>query len=296
MKSPKSIFFLVLLFSAALLLPLSVVVVGSGAQEGLMSTIPQLLGGDSKGKKQGESSDFRDSWAVNRPGDFASVASDPVLDSKEGEDFLFFFWFKAREQPKFGEKIVAVSKGEGYAEDAIGYALGYVGAEGGAVRPYVFWRDSEKRGNAFVFSELELDPKTWYLFVLSFSDDQFLGIHVVPHGLRVAMKKGEKDSAKLMGGYTLEGGSSPKTDSKLVVGADRLGPFRGKIGSFGIFRGEGLSEKLPSVLEGLALDPRKVPRAVPEKYVQLFVVDGQKDLSSHDHRVKLHGTPARKER
>lgn len=289
-QNTRSLAFLFVLFSLALVFPLSVVILGTGGQEGLLAVVPHLFG-SSEGESS-EASEFRDSLVVNRPLDFYAVPSSPDIEPAVGEDFVFFFWFKARHEPSFGDKVVIVEKVAGYGQTARGYSFGYV-ADQSQARPYVFWRGLDGKGSSYAFSEFTLNPKTWYLFSASFTDGKFLGVHVVPHRGRTAMKKGEAGQAELLGGYTLEEGPLPSNEANLILGADKNGSFRGKVGPFGIFRGAGLSKELPKILEELAVSPREIPGHVKSGQVKLFVADGKTDLSSSANKVRQKGVKAK---
>ncbi|MCO6430010.1 MAG: hypothetical protein J5J00_04055 [Deltaproteobacteria bacterium] len=222
---------------------------------------------------------FPDATKIGGNNHYLSIPDSELLDPAEGKDFLLVLWVRLRKLPSEGERMLLLSKFDGESKSRRGYALA-LSREGEIIRPEVYWRDKKGDGTWFTFSDLPLSTKTWTMFAITFRQKRYLGLHsasIVQH---------IKPSLKLLGGYEIDRGVVPSSDSPLQIGAFNRGKFRGHVGVVGVLNKPDLSRDLEEILKNLTAVPTVWPPQFDESEVALWTVDGKSDKSMH-HQVEL---------
>lgn len=196
----------------------------------------------------------------------------PVLSNQKGtvplpfnvtlnKDFYLSFWLRMDESPR---DEVVMSKVDFDVLEKPGMALRFT-RSGDEVRPQVYWRSKEK-GGWYTFSPIRYEPKKWKLFLISFRENQYLGLHV-------AYEADEKE-AKIssLGGYKIN--FFPHSEALLSLGKVTTPGFRGEVGSVLLFQGG--SKESFEVLKSIAKDPNRVPTKEPI-FEGALIVESKKD-------------------
>lgn len=183
----------------------------------------------------------------------------PVLNNQKGtvpvpfnvtfnKDFYLSFWLRSDESPR--DEMV-MSKVDFDVLEKPGMALRFTRI-GDEIRPQVYWRNKDK-GGWYTFSPIRYEPKKWMLFLISFRENQYLGLHV-------AYEADEKE-AKIfsLGGYKVD--FFPRSEALLSVGKVTTRGFCGEVGSVLVFQGG--SKESFDVLKSIVKDPNRVPTKEP---------------------------------
>jgi hypothetical protein len=189
----------------------------------------------------------------------APVPGNPIAQ----ERFLVTAWFKLRRLPAPGEQLILFSKYEGSPLPSNGYALALRQDEL-ALRPLVFWGDASTPGRWYDFPAVELSSKDWFAFAMSFSDDRYLGLHLIT-------THDQGNQVRLLGGYELSTAVVPSSTAPLILGAPRDRPFRGLIGPVGVFTGPGLIDTR-KIINEIAKVPYQVPAGIRSTALPLIWV------------------------
>lgn len=214
---------------------------------------------------------------------YISVADGPGLNPQASEDFILFSWIRPRSFPEDGQDIVYLAKiGPDPAKE--GYGLGYR-REGREVRPIVHWKDKSGVGDRFVFSEMSILPREWVLLVVSFLDGRYLAVHSA---------QPETDGGieyKLLGAHDISNIESPAAESNLVLGALQHGPYRGRIGPFGILSGQALSENLEGLVYEIVKLTRQEVDSIENTEIKMLMIEPGIDLSANQNEIDLSSFP-----
>lgn len=232
---------------------------------------------------QEKDSVFPDAIGISSPNTFITVKSSPSLEPQEGKDFLIAVWVKLKKLPLVGESFVVFSKYDEKSSARKGYSFSLT-KEQESLRPSLYWKDNSN-GTWFTFSEVNLEPKHWTLFVITFRDDKYLGLHVAT--LPDAQAENSQAAIKLLGGHELSNKILPQNKADLLIGSFNGGKFRGKIGPLGIFSSKSLTENLNNILTSLIESPREVPEQFEESDVGLWIPDDRSDQSANQNVITL---------
>ena len=213
---------------------------------------------------------FPDGTVIARGAGFLRIRNADTLQPSAGRDFVFSVWINPKRPPKEGQRMVIASKS---GDKTPGYSLA-IASDGTAVRPEVRWVGQEGKGKWFVFGELPLVIDRWHLFVVSFIDGRYLGLHAV------TILGEAKPEVKLLGGYDVAEYGIPHNQLPLEVGAVDGGAFRGKVGAIGVFAGSKFGDRVKDLAKELSRSPREIPTILSDREVLLWSVDGVRDLSS----------------
>ena len=208
-----------------------------------------------------------DSISVLQPGVVVHVPHVDSMNPEVGEDWLLLNWIKLKKGILPDERVVLSAKYDPSSRIRPGYSVALRGGIDG-VRPVVYWQNEEGDGRWFTFAPVQLLSREWYLLALSFRKGT-LGMHVA--------SASNPKSVSPLGGYDVGATVLPKNSSELIVGSFANGRFRGKLGPFGIVKGEELSKVLPELLKQAARKPGSMPTP-PEKGSVVFWTDGSKDF------------------
>lgn len=258
---------LVFLFISAFLIPL----VAGGV---LIS-----FRGSGSGKEDVEI--FPDNIPAQAGGAYLRIGDSEFLKPLSGEDFLVSIWFNFRRIPAASETMMLYSKTD-EARLPSGYSLS-LERVGSAIRPVVFWKDQEGKGGTYRFEDMRLPLRVWINFVLTYSEDNKLGLNAI------FVRPGEKPIRLLLGGYKLSVPVYPVNRSDLIVGSLNRGTFRGAIGPMLIARGRsdsvGLGRNLRTILKSLGKNTSAVPPSLGKDSIMFWSPDGKADKSGHNHSV-----------
>lgn len=201
---------------------------------------------------------FSNPFSITGQGSYLQIASSDsqaLGNPVASERFLVSTWFKLRRLPAPGEQLILFSKYEGNPLPTNGYALALRQDEH-ALRPMVFWGDAATHGRWYDFPAVELSSKDWFAFALSFSEDRYLGLHLI-----TTDELGNQ--VRLLGGYELSTTVIPSSSAPLILGAPRDRSFRGLIGPIGIFTGNALSDSR-QVINQIAEVPFQLPEIITQ--------------------------------
>jgi hypothetical protein len=222
---------------------------------------------------------FPASFRVGRPGDVLRVAHDVGITPRQGDDFLFWIWVRMRSPLEPGQRAAVVGKYDPKSKQRIGFSLAFERDLDG-VRPMVYWRDEQGRGDWYSFAPLQMSQRSWVMVAVSFRESRYLGVH--------AAELSPGAPIQLLGGYELEGGGLPTNSSDLVLGAFGTSPFRGRIGPVGVISKAGLSDHLVDLLQEIRVARDCAPPA-ESNFVRLFL-SGALDHSAAKLRVMSLGS------
>ncbi len=278
---------LILLFLLAFAVPLIfALTVGGVFSKYMPESVVSLVESESDiNEKDGSEKDslFPNSVSINNSNSLISIKSNSSLEASDGKDFIFSFWVKFKKLPSQDENMIIISKYDDKSASRKGYSFA-LAREQENVRPSVYWRDENNNGTWFAFSEIYVEPKLWNLFVISFRDNKYLGLHTA-----ALLEKDQTLSTqiKLLGGYELSTTIIPQNKSNLEIGAISAGKFRGKIGPVGIFNRKKITENLDSILKNLIAAPLSVPAFFEQEDVGLWMVNGQTDTGPKQNKIVL---------
>jgi len=204
---------------------------------------------------------FADALILKGASNAVRVADAPGLNPSEQGDFIFFLWFKMREQLEREDRVYLMGKYDPESAERIGYGLALASGPDG-IRPQVYWQPSSATGKWYTFAAAPLRPQQWYLVTLSFREHKYLGVHLIALGSR-----GEP---LVLGGYGVDSPSLPTSPADLVVGAFGETSFKGRIGPFGIIQSNSFSNDIPAFLRLLAAEPLTLPSSIDAKEVAMW--------------------------
>src|SRR5690606_25421066 len=109
-------------------------------------------------------------------------------------------------------------------------------SDGGMARAGVHWAHGSF-SRWYTFSEFRLPAHAWCGLVLSLRENRLLGLHAV-----VVDEGGPR--VELLGGYELDPQHTELAPGDLIVAPPGSDKYNGRIGPFGIFVREGLTEDM----------------------------------------------------
>jgi hypothetical protein len=221
---------------------------------------------------------FPSSIAIKTRGTFFKAVANPKLDPIADSDFILVSWFKLVEVPTADQEMVLLSKSDSTKRVANGYSIRLIRA-GSYFRPLVLWHDPAGKGGKYEFSDIRIDPNIWYGFVLSYSQPNILGLHLIEQ------KEDAKPIRSLLGAYQLKVPVMPSTNVDLMVGAARFGTFRGAIGPVGVLVGKDLTRDIKQVVKTISENPQELHRYFDNDEVVFFTINGKDDLSSSKTQI-----------
>ncbi len=221
--------------------------------------------------------------AVQSAGQRIEIAKADGLNPERGRDFIVSGWFKLARPLQVKEKVLLLGRSDSLAEPQGGYIIG-LSRDSDTVRPIVYWGD-EQKGKWYSFSDISIAAQSWFMLVLSFQEDKFLGLHIaIPSG-------DSRAELKLLGGYEIEDGVIPAARGPFVLGAWGDGKFKGRIGPFGVFSKAQTAESLKNILKSLAREPEEIPADFSSDEVLLWAPRGLGDESPAKREIQLLATP-----
>jgi hypothetical protein len=216
-----------------------------------------------------------DAITVNQSGVVVHVPHVDAINPDANVDWLLLNWIKLKKGILPDERVVLSAKYDPSSKVRPGFSVALRGGIDG-VRPMVYWQNEEGDGRWFTFSPIQLQSREWYLLGVSFRRGT-LGMHVV--------SSASPKSILPLGGYDVGEGVLPINSSELIVGSFANGRFRGKLGPFGIVKGEKLTKILPELLKQAARNPGTIPD--PQENGQVvFWTDGTKDYGPSHVEVR----------
>lgn len=161
----------------------------------------------------------------------------------ENKDFYLAIWVRHNK----GLRDPIMSKVDFEVKGRPGIMLRFV-RDGEDTRPQIYWRN-QNRGGWYTFSPIEHITNKWILFLISFRENNLLGLHVAYE------REGKTAELVSLGGYKVE--IFPLSESLVSVGKVFNPGFRGEIGPVSIFQGG--SKRSFDVLKALVEFPGEIP-------------------------------------
>ena len=144
----------------------------------------------------------------------------------------------------------------------------------GSIHPQVYWQDNDSKGGWHIFKNIDIHLKRWNLFVVSFRNNKFLGLHnsqLLNDKEMLSLNLDNENQHKIetitldkvnfhpitnnLGGYNLESVGLPNSSAPLVIGSPFNSSFRGKIGPFGFYSSENLTKDLNKIVKTISKNP-----------------------------------------
>lgn len=177
----------------------------------------------------------------------ATITVPTNFNVTQDKDFYLAVWLRSEEPLR----DAVISKVDFETKGKPGLSLRFIRL-GEETRPQVYWKNSEK-GGWFTFAPIKQLPNRWKLFLLSFRENRYLGLHVA--------YETEDETAELvsLGGYDLS--FFPTSESLMKVGKVTAPGYRGEIGPILVFQGG--SRKSFEVLKELIMEPEQVATKEP---------------------------------
>jgi hypothetical protein len=265
-----------LCFLAATLAVCCIVTVSSSARGRLSTLFPWFF--DLR-EAAPRTLDFK-SVLMRGPGAFFRLRDAVTLDPQVNRDFVFSFWFSLKDLPESTERDILVAKFEGESRNRAGYAIA-VRKDGSQLQPSVYWRGKKQKGGWYEFPPMLFSRESWYLLILSFRQQQFLGLHY-------KLTEPENLESKLtsLGGYDIAEVGSIENSSMLLVGSPARSGLRMLLGPVAIVSGasaEANFQELLGALEQGALEPLQ---QVSHFSTVLWLEGSARDASGNQHKVK----------
>lgn len=223
---------------------------------------------------------FASSMLVKSRGTFFEVDPNPLLNPHIEEDFEIISWIQLSNEPNLDQDIVLFSKIDSSKPIPVGYYLKLV-KRVNIFRPVVYWKDATGKGGTYEFSDLKISIGNWMSFVLTYSQPNILGLHLI------TLSADRKASRTLLGAFKLSTPVLPETTAPLVVGASRFGSFRGKVGPFGIFKGKEITKVLNNTLKQISKNPQNLTELYSKNQISFITLNGRKDVGPHKLSISL---------
>jgi len=218
------------------------------------------------------------SYAINKNGSHIRIAHDQNLNPIEGEDFILMSWFKFFRLPKEKESFLLLSKVDSQLRSQRGYRLGLT-REHGRLRPFVYWRNNDSLGGTYKFSDLNLSPRVWVMFGISFSKQRYLGLHAV------IKAPGRKPEVVKLGGYELSVPVLPDASADVFAGSFAGTPYRGLLGPLSIVSFQERKESLHRIYKTVAQENESVKSIFGNDQIKLLIEDARSDNSKYKHFI-----------
>lgn len=219
---------------------------------------------------------------VNQSGVVVHVPHTEAINPDAKEDWVLLNWLKLKKGILPDERVVLSAKYDPASKIRPGFSVALRGGIDG-VRPMVYWQNEGGDGRWFTFAPIQLQSREWYLLGVSFRRGT-LGMHVV--------SAASPKSILPLGGYDVGEEMLPINSSELIVGSFANGRFRGKLGPFGIVKGERLTKVLPEMLKQAARNPGSLPDPQENGRI-VFWTDGSKDFGPSHVEVRTVSPPTR---
>lgn len=225
--------------------------------------------------------DFK-SVLMRGPGSFFRLRDAPTLDPEENRDFVFSLWFSLKDLPESSERDILVAKFEGESRSRTGYAIA-VRKDGNQLRPSVYWRGKVKKGGWYEFPPMPFSKGSWYLLVLSFRQQQFLGLH---YKLIETIAPNNKAKLTSLGGYDIAEVGSIENSSMLLIGAPARSELRMLLGPVAVVSGTSADSNFQELLGALEQGALEPVQHVSHFNTVLWIEGTAKDASGNKHKVK----------
>lgn len=192
------------------------------------------------------------------------------------DDYLSFIWFSLAEMPSFGERILLLSRNRIDNGRRTSFSISLQGTVGG-VRPLISLGNPTRAGEWIPFAEASLQVERWYALVISHVEAGFLTVRMI--------SKGNDSPPVLLGAHRVVEGAEKEHKATLSVGSIGSQGFRGRIGSFGMVRGNSLEDHMQDYIEAIS-DPSEGPPKALLRTVMLWATP-YNDQSSYHREVRI---------
>ena len=177
-------------------------------------------------------------------GEFIQIPNRDGLNPKTGRDFYMMLWLKSKRYPVADQRMLLFNKIDGSTKP-LGYAFG-ISRYDNDFYPQVYWR-GPKKGRWFSFSKFFPKPKRWYGFLISYTENAYLGLHLL-------RADGDSIDVKKLGGQIVEN-VRPESAGDLFIGSLHNKHFLGNIAKFLAFAPSPEEHSLKDVLERIKNSP-----------------------------------------
>lgn len=217
---------------------------------GVQSNFPNHLVSNAKYNSKTDS--FRHPVAIESKHELVELPNSTDLLPVDNQDFIVIGWFSidkisAREK----SRIVLFQKPISKSAHAVSYSLILERVNTG-IRPLIYWGGKGpkpvKAAGGYMFQELQLPTKQWFMMALSYTKNRFLGLHI-GYFENNPIKPG-KVVVQTLGGYDLSGSSLPSGDGSLEIGGSG-NAFRGMVGDVLVLSKPELGNDLGRTLKNL---------------------------------------------
>ena len=198
---------------------------------------------------------------------------------EQSRDYLLVGWFKLRDLPQSGQRVVLLSSLDFESRAQPGIALA-VRRTLDSVRAEVYWRDSRGKGRWYTFGEGDFGPRRWFMLALALRHGNVISLHTAT---RTDLQ--EQPQLKLLGAYSFPEPIIPDSTAALLLGGTRLGGFVGRAGPLGIFSRYKLAARVERVLSALVESPAQYPEELSQQDALLWSPDLISDLSARKYEL-----------
>ena len=205
---------------------------------------------------------FPNAYQTNGIDTYLKINSKEFLNPSPKEDFLISFWFRLKNLPKVGEKVIFISKYNEESKRKEGYAIGIEHDRIG-LRPVVYWKAKKGKGGWFAFQKMDFSNRDWVFLALSYTNNRFISLN------SAVFMDNDLNPVELLGGYDLGLNSAPDTNEPLRYGFLRNVDIKGRLGPLGVFSDKKLSSGLPAVLSEII--ERREDKPDLEKQLKMWI-------------------------
>lgn len=198
---------------------------------------------------------------------------DPVPQVED--DYIEFVWVNLTQLPSTGERAVLVSRNRLDNGRRTSFSIAVQGSVDG-IRPLVSFGNPAHGGEWVSFAEASLQVDHWYAFVVSQVEAGFISVHL--------LSEGENDTPVLLGAHRIPDRGEKAHKATITVGAIGAESLRGKIGAFGIMRGNGIGKYMRECFEAI-VNPRNGPPPELRSSVILWATPYE-DMSLYHREVR----------
>ncbi len=176
-----------------------------------------------------------------KPAQRVSFKDQQEFNPKKDLSFSVIIWLRFKEITKQEQRTFILRK---YSQkEQTGYALAFNQFEDGFY-PQIFWTKKQE-GKWLTFQKFKPQPHRWYGFLLTFTDNKYLGLHLLK-----PEKVSDQISLKNLGGYILED-TFPISNAKLEIGSIGTKIFNGSIAKVSFYKSDSKNFELLDFLETL---------------------------------------------
>ena len=219
---------------------------------------------------------LQDIFFPRKLGGFLEVAHSPSFNPIDERDWMLVYGLKLKSLPREQKRHVALLKYDSDTISRSGYGFALTNL-GGRVYPEVYWRTKSRQGGWFRFSEVGLQKGEWGVFVISYRQGKYLGLHFLSLGV-------DENDLTLLGGYALdyEGITEPpESVAALKIGDPARTNLVGMFSFVSILSTKKLAQSFPGVVQKL-VHRKQLPA---DWTIHFLTYNGKQDESEKNHSI-----------